>query len=135
MVGHDRNSVLYGKAKASFRKNQGLNIIPAPNNVQSSGTPSDISQLKIFLAVDMKSEYFTQLFGDNRNVSWVTQKEANVQYRSFPELEKEGYRLEIKKDSIIISASGKTGMQYGMVSLAQILGTMDFIASGGHRNT
>ncbi len=109
------------KPKRLSEKNQGLNIIPAPNNVQSSGTPSDISQLKIFLAVDMKSEYFTQLFGDNKNVSWVTQKEANVQYRSFPELEKEGYRLEIKKDSIIISASGKTGMQYGMVSLAQIL--------------
>ncbi len=99
----------------------GLHIIPAPNNVQFPGGISALSELKIYLTEDMDAWYYRKLFGGIKPVLWVNKNEANVLYRDIPELEKEGYRLEIKKDSVIITTGSKSGKQYALTSLAQLV--------------
>jgi len=101
--------------------NTDLGIIPAPNNIFSSGKVSEINDLKIFIPEKWMSPYYKELYRDINGITWVDDKNTNIEFTEFNELEKEGYRLTISNKKIRIEASGPSGFQHGLVSLAQMV--------------
>lgn len=96
-------------------------IIPAPTTIKDAGMLSNIQKINLFLSDEMKSSYTDALLKGIKNVSQVSQNQSNVQYINVPELGPEGYKLDIKKDNIEISAGTRTGLQYALVSLVQVI--------------
>jgi hexosaminidase len=117
--------ICLGKHHIIKPKTPNLGIIPAPNNVVAIGVMSDIKEIKIFLPDDAKTTFITQIL-TLQHVTFTTKNQANVSLIDFPELEREAYRLQVKKDKIDISTSSSTGLQYALVSLAQMIEHVGF---------
>lgn len=96
-------------------------VIPAPNSVILIGKNSSIKEIRVFVPEDIKSPYFELLFKDLNMVKWEEAKNANTICSIDKRMTDEGYKMNIEKDKITIKAGTKTGIQYALVSLAQML--------------
>ncbi|MBL0101267.1 MAG: hypothetical protein IPP49_15585, partial [Saprospiraceae bacterium] len=104
------------RQEASIYSPVNLGIIPAPNNVHTSGASSQLKELKIALRNDMNQDSYLQWVGDVKGISFLQGSGANVSLIDFKGLEREGYRLDIQKEKIEISAGSSTGFQYGLTT-------------------
>ncbi|MBP6794077.1 MAG: family 20 glycosylhydrolase, partial [Saprospiraceae bacterium] len=109
------------RQEASIYSPVNLGIIPAPNNVHTSGASSQLKELKIALRNDMNQDSYLQWVGDVKGISFLQGSGANVSLIDFKGLEREGYRLDIQKEKIEISAGSSTGFQYGLTTLIQMV--------------
>jgi hexosaminidase len=96
-------------------------VIPAPNSVINIGKNSGLKEIKLYIPEEAKSAYFDHLFKDLKMVSWQNEKNANTTCSIDKRMTAEGYKLFIEKDKISIKAGSKVGLQYALVSLAQML--------------
>jgi hexosaminidase len=98
-----------------------LGIIPYPNHVELKANQTKLKNLKIYIDPRWQSPYFVDLIKDLPIVTFSDQKNANVILTETPSMEADAYRLEVLSNKIILKASGKTGFQYGLISLMQIV--------------
>ena len=103
------------------KKASDLGIIPMPNKVIIGQGIAEFGNLKIYIGETEKSSFYDQLFKDIPQIKLVKKTESNVIYTINPSMAKEAYTLEIKQNNIRIEAGSKIGLQYAIVSLAQLV--------------
>lgn len=110
-----------GQSQDQSALTSSLNIIPAPNEIHFSDELSDIRVLKIYKSEEF-TDYMKDLVKHMPQVSFTDNpKEAQLIFSRDFLLKDGGYSLNIDKNQIVISASDDTGMQYGFVSLMQLI--------------
>lgn len=111
----------YDNSEAPLKNKDNLGIIPAPNKVVLGDQNAEISQIKLYIGEPEKQAFYTQLFLGIPQISMVDKKEANVFYAFKPSIGDENYTLQIENQDIRIEAGSKTGLQYALISLVQMV--------------
>jgi hexosaminidase len=98
-------------------------IIPAPNFMQiDTQEVSSITEVKVFIPENHKSDYFTSLLSiENKSSIASDEKSANTIVKIDTSLAEDSYQLNVEKDKINILASDKASLQYAIVSLSQMI--------------
>lgn len=129
--------------KASNNPQCNLEVIPLPREIKYTETVFDAHSTKYIIVSDNTSDRFAAhllqealrgTHGINGQVIPVLQESSNTHQlwlgldkislncSELPALlKKEGYKLEVKNNGVLISAEGNTGLFYGVQTLIQLL--------------
>ena len=108
--------------------NQGINLIPAPVSLQQYDGKFTLTSSTSFQVADEESKTVATFFANKLKTSTgfdlsVTESEGDIKLSINPELEmnKEGYKLEVTPQNILIVAKTPAGLFYGMQTVLQLL--------------